>query len=411
MMYGFRKAHSTIHPIIHFVNHVANANNNNEFTIGIFVDLTKAFDTVNHSILFKKLQYYGIRGVALDWFRSYLSGRQQCVAIGGSLSSFKPINIGVPQGSILGPILFLLYINDLPNATSLLPFLFSDDTTCVKSGGNLPLLFREVNLEFQKLGEWFRANKLSLHPGKTKYSIFCNPEKKLDMTGLDLFFNNNDVDNLNPNPELIKPLECIHSKSQLPAIKFLGLYLDQFLNFKFHINKICGKLASALFCIRRCKHLLSDSALKTLYFSMFHAIRLISKAHYNSHTEPLFKKMEVLKFDDLYKSTQVEFMHCYLNSKLPLSFEGVWSRNRDNKSVTLRNSSEIFIPPARLAFSDRLPLHSIPRVYNEFPDINIKNIFIPKKFKNELKQFYLNNLSSEVFCGRPFCQDCYYNYS
>ena len=191
------------------------------------------------------------------------------MAIGGSLSSFKPINIGVPQGSILGPILFLLYINDLTNSTSLLPLLFADDTTCVKSGSNLPQLFGEVNLEFQKLGEWFRANKLSLHPGKTKYSIFCNPEKKVDLTGLDLYFNNNDVDNLNPNPDLIKPLECVNSKSELPAIKILELNLDQFLNFKYHISKISGKLSSALFCIKRCKHLLSDTALKTLYFSMF----------------------------------------------------------------------------------------------------------------------------------------------
>ena len=398
------------------------------------MDLTKAFDTVNHNILFKKLHYYGIRGVALDWFKSYLNGRQQCVAIGGSLSSFKPISIGVPQGSILGPILFLLYINDLPNATSLLPFLFADDTTCVKSGTNLPSLFREVNIEFQKLGEWFRANKLSLHPGKTKYSIFCNPEKKIDMTGLDLYFNNNDIDTLNPNPGLIKPLECINSKSEVPAIKFLGLYLDQFLNFKYHINKICSKLSSALFCIRRCKHLLSDTALRTLYFSMFHchliyaliawgsanigtldpivkkqknAIRLISKAHYNSHTEPLFKKLEILRFDDLYKATQIEFMQQYLHDKLPISFEGVWARNRANKSVALRNSWEVFIPRARLAFSDRLPLHSIPRVYNEFPDGNIKNIYCKKRFIDELKLFYLNNLSSEVFCGRPYCQDCY----
>ena len=154
------------------MNHIAEANNNKQFTIAIFCDLTKAFDTVNHDILFKKLHYYGIRGTSLSWFKSYLTNRKQCVSIGNSLSTFRSIDIGVPQGSVLGPILFLLYINDLPNATEMLPFLFADDTTAVESGPDLPQLFNKVNLEFQKLGEWFRANKLSLHPGKTKYSIF-----------------------------------------------------------------------------------------------------------------------------------------------------------------------------------------------------------------------------------------------
>ena len=112
---------------------------------------------------------YGIKGTSLDWFKSYLSDRKQCVAIGDSKSTLRPIKIGVPQGSVLGPLLFLLYINDLPNATEMLPFLFADDTTAVESGSDLPALFEKVNLEFQKLSEWFRANKLSLHPGKTKF--------------------------------------------------------------------------------------------------------------------------------------------------------------------------------------------------------------------------------------------------
>ena len=139
------------------------------------------------------------------------------------------------------------------------------------------------------------------------------------------------------------------------------------------------------------------------------AIRLISKAHYNSHTEPLFKKMEILKFDDLYKSTQVEFMYSYLQKKLPTSFMGVWSKNEVNKLVTLRNSGEMFIPRARLCFSERLPLHSIPKIYNEFPDFDIKNIPTKTNFKEQLKLFYLNKLNAEVFCGRPYCRDCFAN--
>ena len=436
--YGFQKAHSTIHPIVHFLNHIADANNKKHFTIAIFCDLTKAFDTVNHSILFKKLHYYGIRGVALDWFKSYLSGRKQCVAIGNSMSSFKSINIGVPQGSILGPILFLLYINDLPNATKMLPFLFADDTTAVESGPDLPSLFEKVNLEFQKLGEWFRANKLSLHPGKTKFSIFCNPEKKINLDNLQIYFNNNDVDSPVPNPELIKPLECVNHMSETPAIKFLGLYLDQFLNFKFHIKKIVSKLSSALFCIRNCKNFLSDTALKTLYFSIFHchliyallawgtankttleplikkqknAIRLVARAPYNAHTEPLFKKLEILRFEDLYVFNQLQFVHSYLYGKLPPSFDGTWVINRLHNPVTagLRNADLLFVPKHRLEFSARLPFHSFPKLWNNFSEKKLKNTSSVNTFKEGLKCFFLNDLADVVRCRRAFCRDCYPN--
>ena len=117
--------------------------------------------------------------------------------------------------------------------------------------------------------------------------------------------------------------------------------------------------------------------------------------------------MEILKFNDLYNFTQIEFMHSYLHNKLPTSFEGIWSKNRENKLVMLRNSGEIFIPRARLFFSERLPLHSIPKIFNEFPDNNIKNIPSKNSFKDQLKLFYLNELNSEVFCGRSYCWDCF----
>ena len=139
----------------------------------MFIDLSKAFDTINHSILLQKLRHYGIRGVTLDWFASYLSNRKQFVSINNENSDYNTINCGVPQGSILGPVLFLLYINDIVECSKLLYFLlFADDTNLFYSCDKLDKLITTVNRELMNLATWFRANKLSLNVDKTNFMIF-----------------------------------------------------------------------------------------------------------------------------------------------------------------------------------------------------------------------------------------------
>ena len=151
-----------------------------EFTINIFLDLAKAFDVLDVNILLKKLEHYGFKNDALKWFKSYLTGRQQFVSLNGINSSKTIINHGVPQGSILGPILFILYINDLPNASTFFTNLFADDTSLAKSNCNLQELILESNLELEKAQNWFRANKLSLNVSKTKYMIFRHNKMPFD---------------------------------------------------------------------------------------------------------------------------------------------------------------------------------------------------------------------------------------
>ena len=127
--FGFRQKHSTTHAVLYFINHIASAIDDHCHTLGIFLDLSKAFDTIDHEILLYKLSHYGIRGKALEWFRSYLSGRNQFVSINGTNSVKKEITCGVPQGSLLGPLLFILYINDFQNSSDVLSFiLFADDS-------------------------------------------------------------------------------------------------------------------------------------------------------------------------------------------------------------------------------------------------------------------------------------------
>jgi hypothetical protein len=180
--------------------------------------------------------------------------------------------MSVIQGSLLGPTLFLIFINDFPNCTSLNTFLFADDTSALKSGPNLPELFESINNELQKITTWYRANKMSANASKTKYIIFHNKGKRINTTGLDLFFNDNDP-NAPPNPDNIYTLERIYSANPNPSsrsYKLLGIHLDENLSLNYHFSILSNKLTRALFFLRRTKNLLPPSALFTLYHSLFH---------------------------------------------------------------------------------------------------------------------------------------------
>ena len=253
--YGFRKNHSTLHPLVHFLNDVSCALDRKEHTVAIFCDLRKAFDTVSHCILLLKLKKLGVRNVELQWFKNYLSNRKQLVHVNGENSSLLDILIGVPQGSILGPLLFLIYINDLPNCSSLLALLFADDTTLYLSDSNLNNLIERVNCEFIKVVDNFRLLKLALHPSKTKFILFTNSnDARASNVSISLNFNN---DTEAQDQNLISTLVRVTTESEIPAIKFLGIFIDPLLSFKYHINTIVSKVSKSLYFLRatkKCSH-------------------------------------------------------------------------------------------------------------------------------------------------------------
>ena len=182
--FGFRAHHSTVHPMLHYTDFLAKAFNEKKHSLSIFCDLRKAFDCCDHSILLAKLEKYGIRELELEWFRSYLSNRKQFVTINNKNSLLAGVILGVHQGPILAPLLFLIYINDLPIASKLFTLLFADDTTLMASATSVVDLCTFVNTEFKKVCDFFRTNKLSLHPDKTKLLFFSTSSKG---EGLEIF--------------------------------------------------------------------------------------------------------------------------------------------------------------------------------------------------------------------------------
>ena len=225
--FGFQPGKSsTIHPIIHILNYIAEAFNQNKLVVACFLDLSKAFDLINHRILLEKLKKISLNDISIKWFSSYLSNRKMFSCVNGTLSSsFKILERSVPQGSILGPLLFLIFVNDMPLSNNLDSYLFADNTTALTSGDNIHEIGTFVNSELHKLGLWLRSNELCINTSKTKIMVFS---KNKNIGEFPLVFNYNDIDY--HDGESFQPLERITSNSPTPAIKMLGVYLDETLN-------------------------------------------------------------------------------------------------------------------------------------------------------------------------------------
>ena len=177
--FGFRTKHSTDHAVLSIIDKIQRAIDDRDFSCGIFLDLSKAFDTVDHTILIKKLECYGIRGNAKNWFTSYLSNRQQTVTVNKITSNPTTISCGIPQGSVLGPVLFLLYINDFNQSSDLFDFhLFADDANLFYRHKSLSILESDINNELVNINTWLCANKLSLNIKKSNFVLFHPPQRK-----------------------------------------------------------------------------------------------------------------------------------------------------------------------------------------------------------------------------------------
>ncbi|NQY44078.1 MAG: reverse transcriptase family protein, partial [Legionellales bacterium] len=305
--YGFQQNKSTEHAVLGILSKIIEAFENKENPCCIFLDFAKAFDTVNHDILLNKLYYYGIRGNILSWFESYLKERKQCVQVGNSISDLELVTCGVPQGSVLGPLLFLIYINDIPNSSKVLYFhLFADDTSLFLSHKDINKLEELLNHELDNISNWLKANKLSLNVSKSNVLIFRAKNAS-----------NDNVIHLNIDNEPL--LEKTYAK-------YLGVYIDHKLTWETHINHIKSKLIKGNAILAKLRHFMPENIVKNVYNSYIqphidygaltwggcaqthidklqvmqnNALRLIEfVSDYRDHATPLYVKLKLLKVKD-----------------------------------------------------------------------------------------------------------------
>ena len=218
---------------------------NRELVLGVFRNFSKAFDTVNHAILLQKLNHYGIRGCSLKWLESYISNRTQYVSYNDATLKLATIKCGVPQGSILGPLLFLIYINDLFQVCkSTSPFLFSDDSNLFLSGNDPQVIQDTMNVELKNISEWLKANKLSINIKKTHYMLFPNINRSQPSIQIEI-----------DNQKIMYTTKT----------KLLGVVIDHKLNWKDHISYISDKIARGLGIIIKARKCFTKTAMLSLY--------------------------------------------------------------------------------------------------------------------------------------------------
>lgn len=339
-----------------------------------------------------------MRGVANEWFASYLFERKQFVSLNGSDSNCQTIQHGVPQGSVLGPLLFLIFINDITKSTSFFKFiLFADDSTlstCLPKD-NPSEIANTINCELNEVYHWLNANKISINSDKTKYILFS-------------YKRSTDLPLINIGPGRIHETSCT---------KFLGVLFDRHLTFKEHISYISRKLSKSIGVIYKLNNFLPIAVLKSLYMTLVHpyltyaieawhatnatvtnklltiqkkAVRATNKLDYNAHTDECFKSMNLLKLPDLYSFLVTIYMYKTLYLNFDNELKSALQSHSDSHNYNTRNRDNFVLPKYSRSKSQFNIQFKAVELWNALPK-NLHSNTSLGIFKKNLKQYYCNN--------------------
>ena len=352
--FGFRKGKSTETALMEFTEFVQTGLTQKKSIGTIFMDLSKAFDVMDHKILKEKLFHYGFRGTFLDLLMSFLSNRKYFVHVNGLKSDVKALNIGVPQGSTLGPLLFLIFINDMKNCSNILKFIqFADDTTIMHESTDINVLNKTLEIEANKVILWFNSNKLIINLSKTNSMLFTNQN---NVRNLNISLNNSNI-------------ECVKEAT------FLGVVLDNKLSWKAHVKHISRKISKSIAILKFVKYSFPIDALRIIYMALIFshlnycnliwgsaystnldpliklqkkAVRIVNKSGFFAHTAPIFNSLRILNVQQIFLLNCLCFMYKCFKLNLFPSYRSKMIKQSDLHPYKTRGNSLLRIPKNRL---------------------------------------------------------------
>ena len=400
--FGFRNNYSTTLALLDVVDTCYKNLDQYNKIIGIYFDLQKAFDTVDHNILLHKLYAYGIRGVMYDWVKNYLTDRKQFTFVNNVSSDVGIVSCGVPQGSVLGPLLFLIYVNDISNAVPNDKLkLFADDTNLFVYGSSLSNIEVDANHYLKQMELLFIKNKLSLNIKKTSYTVFDSRCKLSTDSSLNLFINGQKI-------------------AKVSSSKYLGVIIGCSLRWSEHVDYVYKKLVKFTSIFYKLRNYLPQQCLKKLYYAFIYPhisyglevygntttsqidklfklnnkiLRILLNKPLCTPVVDLYTEMNTLPIPTLHEMLMLMFVHKYVHHRhlLPEVFHDYFAENNSIHDYNTRERSGLHIFSVRTSFGQRCTLYRASKFWNDLPQY-LKSMSSIASFKKNLKSFLIHRL-------------------